>query len=230
MSDNNYDLDENENSESMPENTTIDVKPSLGDRLSNFFSKLTQKRLGPGDNKIQYTNKSFSSWERSQAISDFFSTVGETAQRVFSPLTGAISNIANRIKESAENKKYNDPSKSGINVSTIETQNQKPIDVIMPRTASNHLQDTVVNAKDQTTPIVEPKGIIDNAKSAKDISLEAESNGLTIEEIKIDETRVTKDKQEEVVQPAPLANQISTGKINVGQPNKDEKTTDDFEK
>ena len=227
MSDNKYDLDKDGMSESVYE-----VKPSLGDRISSFFNRFTQKKIGPGESKIQYTNKSFSSWERSAAISDFFSSVGETAQKLFSPVTNTISSLANKIKESAEQKRYNSQSKDGISVYTIEG---KPMNnpVIMPSTGEvlRPTDDTVIMAGTQVEPV---QGIIDNAKTAEQVRAEAEASGIKLEEMEVDEEAVdksatTKDAPEEVVQPAPQPSSMTAGEINVGQP-EHTKDEEDFEK
>lgn len=160
-------------------------------------------------------------WNLRESFRDFTDAVSMSGfaqglKRAFNSVKSSVSNFTNRMKESAENKRNNDPSKMGLNVSTIEVQNDQPKAVIMPKAPN-----TIIMAQAQ----VKADSLVDHAKSAEDVALEAEAQGIRLEEIDIDENTVNKDAQsKEVVQPA-----ISAGEISVGQPAKD-KEVDDFEK
>lgn len=246
MSDNINGLDEQENLESMSENTTFETKPTLGEKISNFFNKFTQKRLGPGNNRIQYTNKSFDSWERSAAISDFFSTVGEKAQKVFAPVTNAITGLANKIKESAEAKKYNDPTKDGISVSTIETRSNQPTNVIMP-SAPGKIPNTIVMAQatvqsltnddvSDATASASPRPATAKSNDAPETIIgkvnPAPANSLVVEDIEVDEVDLVRDEEpiQDAPEPTPQPNSVSIGTIGVEQTTSDKNKDDDFEK
>lgn len=215
---------EEQNSNSTPSNLPIAVK-------ENKFKNLIEDLKDP-----------MFSWRLREGFKDFtdsvsMSAVGQAFRRVVVSVTGAVSNFTNKIKENAEAKKYNDPNRNGISVSTIETQEVKN-SIIMPQAAQKTPKDapsTIIMAQTQT----QSRGIIDNAKSAKDVELEASENGIKLEEMDVDEAAVTKEAkendkstqvQETVINTPPP--QIESGEINFGQPvtTKEERTDDSFEK
>lgn len=216
-------LNQEQNSNSTPSNLPIAVK-------ENKFKNLIEDIKDP-----------MFSWRLREGFRDFtdsvsMSAVGQAFRRVVVSVTGAVSNFANKIKENAEAKKYNEQSKNGISVSTIETQEIRN-SIIMPQAAQKTAKDapsTIILAQTQS------KGtIIDNAKSAKDVELEAAENGIKLEDMEVDESAVVEDSrendkstqaQEPVVNTPPP--QIEAGEINFGQPvqSKETKATDDLEK
>lgn len=158
-------------------------------------------------------------WNLSESFKDFtdavsMSAVAQAFKSAFNSATNAISNFTNRIKESIENKKNNDPSKMGINVSTIEVQNEQPKSVIMPKAPN-----TIIMAQAQ----VKSDSLVDHAKSAKDVELEAAESGIKLETLDssatIEEETMKKDEMQE--------NTISAGEIVTNQPAKEEKEGED---
>lgn len=155
-------------------------------------------------------------WNLSQSFKDFtdavsMSAVAQAFKSAFNSATNAISNFTNRIKESIENKRNNDPSKMGINVSTIEVQN-KPISDIITPTTKGQVQEKSAS-------------IIDNAKSAEDIRLEATEkaaeNGVKLDTL--DSSAIIEEKKKDEIQ----ENTISAGEIVTNQPAKEEKEGED---
>ncbi len=224
-------MDENNNKENLdqeqnstPSNLPMPVK-------ENKFKSLIEDLKDP-----------MFSWRLREGFKDFtdsvsMSAVGQAFRKVVLSVTGAVSNFTNKIKENAEAKKYNDPNKTGISISTIETQEIKN-SIIMPQAAQKTPKDapsTIIMAQTQTQS---RGGIIDNAKSAKDVELEAAENGLKLEDMDVDETAVLEESQEKdkstQVQETVINNpppQIESGEINFGQPIQEKETkTDDLEK
>lgn len=201
-------LDQEQNS--TPSNLPIEVKEN---KLKTFINDLSDPMI---------------SWRIREGFRDFtdsvsMSAVGQAFKRIVNSVSNAVSNFTNRIKESAENKRNNDPSKTGISVSTIETQAASKTEVIMPK------------APQVTVKVAQAKGIIDNAKTAEDVRAEVTENGLKLEELDID-----KDAIEEIKESAKTTDltqsitqhQIDAGEINFGQPvaTKESKETDEFVK
>lgn len=203
-------LNQEQDFNSTPSNLPIEVKEN---KLKTFINDLSDPMI---------------SWRIREGFRDFtdsvsMSAVGQAFKRMMNSISSTVSNFTNRIKESAENRRNNDPNKTGINVSTIETQAPTKSEVIMPK------------APQIVTKAAQAKGIIDNAKTAEDVRAEASENGLKLEELDID-----KDAIEEIKESTKTTDltqyttqhQIDAGEINVGQPVKtsDTKDLDDFEK
>lgn len=203
-------LNQEQDFNSTPSNLPIEVKEN---KLKTFINDLSDPMI---------------SWRIRESFRDFtdsvsMSAVGQAFKRMMNSISSTVSNFTNRIKESAENRRNNDPSKTGINVSTIETQAASKTEVIMPK------------APQIVAKAAQAKGIIDNAKTAEDVRAEAAENGLKLEELDID-----KDAIEEIKESTKTTDltqyttqhQIDAGEINVGQPVKtsDTKDLDDFEK
>lgn len=169
------------------------------------------------------------SWRLRDGFRDFtdavsMSAVGQAFRRVVTSVTGAFSNFTNKIKEAAENKRNNDPSKSGISVSTIETQEPSKSEVIMPQAAQKTAKEAPSSITIAGIQTPSKGGIIDNAKTAKDVELETAENGLKLEDMDVDETAIVEEKEndkstqvQEPVANAPLS-QIEAGEIAFGQP------------
>lgn len=219
----------------------MDEKDSLNQEEQNSSSTPSNLPIAVKENKfknlIEDIKDPMFSWRLREGFRDFtdavsMSAVGQAFRRVVVSVTGAVSNFANKIKENAEAKKYNEQSKSGISVSTIETQEVRN-SIIMPQAAQKTAKDapsTIILAQTQS------KGtIIDNAKSAKDVELEAAENGIKLEDMEVDESAVVEetkrnDAHTQVENTPPP--QIEAGEINFGQPvtTKEDRTDDGFEK
>lgn len=217
-------LNQQQDSNSTPSNLPIPVK-------ENKFKNLIEDLKDP-----------MFSWRLRESFRDFtdsvsMSAVGQAFRRVAASVTGAVSNFTNKIKEAAENKRNNDPSKSGISVSTIEPQEIKN-SIIMPQAPQKEAQgtpSTIIIAQAQT----QSRGtIIDNAKSAKDVELEAAENGIKLEDMEVDESAISHEAHEkdtaqvEDINRTNIPPVIDAGEINFGQPAqaKESKTSDDLEK
>lgn len=207
MSDENNELNQEQQSDTTPSNLPIAVK-------ENKFKNLIEDLKDP-----------MFSWRLREGFKDFtdsvsMSAVGQAFRRVVISVTGAVSSFTNKIKENAEAKKYNDPNRNGISVSTIETQEIKN-SIIMPQAAQKTPKDapsTIIMAQTQ----VRTSGIIDNAKSAKDVAIEAAENGIKLENMDVDKAAIeetkeadTPNKEQETVNTSP--SKIESGTINLGQ-------------
>lgn len=213
-------LNQEQDFNSTPSNLPIEVKEN---KLKTFIDDLSDPMI---------------SWRIREGFRDFtdsvsMSAVGQAFKRMMNSITSTVSNFANRIKESAENRRNNDPSKTGINVSTIETQAPTKSEVIMPQAAGKVAKEapsTIILAQSQT------KGdtLINNSKTAEDVRAEAAENGLKLEDIDVDKDAIIEKEEPQVsdVTQNPVQHQITSGEINIGQPVKtsDTKDLDDFEK
>ncbi len=218
------DLNQEQPSNSTPSNLPIAVK-------ENKFKNLIEDIKDP-----------MFSWRLREGFRDFtdavsMSAVGQTFKKIVNSVTSAVSNFTNRQKEAAENKRNNDPSKTGITVSTIETQANTKTEVIMPQAAQKTAKEapsTIIIAGTQTQS---RNGIINNSKSAKDVELEAAENGITLEDITVDESAISKESIEkdtstktEDINRINMTPTIESAEINIGQPVKETKTSDELEK
>lgn len=219
------DLKQEQSSNSTPSNLPIAVK-------ENKFKNLIEDIKDP-----------MFSWRLREGFRDFtdavsMSAVGQAFRRVVTSVTGAVSNFTNKIKEASENRKNNDPSKNGISISTIETQAPTKSEVIMPQAAQKTAKEAPSSITIAGVQAPSRSGIIDNAKSAKDVELEAAENGLKLEDMEVDETAIAEekgnDKSTQLQEPAANApiSQIEAGEIAFGQPvqTKGSKSADDLEK
>lgn len=198
----NDNLEQEQDSKSASSNLPIPVK-------ENKFKSLIEDLKDP-----------MLAWRLREEFRDFtdavsMSAVSQAFKRAFNSATNAISNFTNRIKESAENKRNNDPSKMGLNVSTIDVQNEQPKSVIMPKAPN-----TIIMAQAQ----VKTDSLVDHAKSAKDVELEATESGIKLESLDIDESAITQDTKKKDEMPE---NTISAGEIITNQPAKEEKEGED---
>lgn len=203
-------LNQEQDFNSTPSNLPIEVKEN---KLKTFINDLSDPMI---------------SWRIREGFRDFtdsvsMSAVGQAFKRMMNSISSTVSNFTNRIKESAENRRNNDPSKTGISVSTIETQAASKTEVIMPK------------APQMTSKSAPSKGLIDNAKTAEDIRTEAAENGLKLEDLDIDKEAIEEIKEStkttDLTQ-STTQHQIDAGEINFGQPvaTKESKETDDFVK
>ena len=218
-------LNQEQDSNSTPSNLPVEVKEN---KLKNFVEDLKDPMF---------------SWRLRESFRDFtdsisMSAVGQAFRRVINSVTGAVSNFTNKMKESAENRRNNNPSKSGISVSTIETQAPSKSEVIMPQAAQKTAKEAPSNITIIGTPAPSRGGIINNAKSAKDIDLEVAENGIKLEDMEVDESVISQEAHEkdstqvEDINKNTISPVIDSSEINFGQPVKDKetKTTDDIEK
>lgn len=195
----NDNLEQEEDSKSTSSNLPIEVK-------ENKFKSLIEDLKDP-----------MLSWRLKEGLRDFadavsMSAVSQAFKRAFNSATNAISNFTNRMKESAENKRNNDPTKMGLNVSTIDVQNEQPKSVIMPKAPN-----TIIMAQAQ----VKADSLVDHAKSAEDVELEAAENGIKLETLDSSATIEETKKNEE------MQTSIESGEININQPAKEEKEGED---
>lgn len=195
----NDNLEQEEESKSASSNLPIEVK-------ENKFKSLIEDLKDP-----------MLSWRLKEGLRDFadavsMSAVSQAFKRAFNSATNAISNFTNRIKESAENKRNNDPTKMGINVSTIDVQNEQPKSVIMPKAPN-----TIIMAQAQ----VKADSLVDHAKSAEDVELEASENGIKLETLDSSATIEETQKKED------MQTSMEGGEININQPAKEEKEGED---
>ena len=214
-------LEQEQNSNSTPSNLPIAVK-------ENKFKTLIEDIKDP-----------MFSWRLREGFRDFtdavsMSAVGQAFKRMVNSVSSTVSNFANRRKEIAENKRNNDPSKTGISVSTIEPSEIKN-SIIMPQAAQK-------TAKEAPSSIIiagadtQNKGtIINNSKSAKDVELEAAENGLKLEDIDVDEASISQDAEKTVaavedVNKTTATPTIESGEINFGQPVQEKESKDGLEK
>lgn len=195
----NDNLEQEEDSKSTSSNLPIEVK-------ENKFKSLIEDLKDP-----------MLSWRLKEGLRDFadavsMSAVSQAFKRAFNSATNAISNFTNRMKESAENKRNNDPTKMGLNVSTIDVQNEQPKSVIMPKAPN-----TIIMAQAQ----VKADSLVDHAKSAEDVEFEAAENGIKLETLDSSAT-IEETKKKEDIQVS-----IESGEININQPAKEEKEGED---
>lgn len=195
------DLNQEQDSSSASSNLPIEVK-------ENKFKSLVEDLKDP-----------MFFWNLHEGFKDFTDAVSMSGfaqglKRAFNSVKNSVSNFTNKMKESAENKRNNDPSTMGLNVSTIEVQNKQPESVIIP-TVTN----TIVMAEAE----VKSDSLVDHAKSAKDVELEATEEGIKLESLDIDEAAIAQDTKKK----DDMQTTISAGEIVTNQPAKEEKEGED---
>lgn len=219
---------------------SLNQENSFDSNASNLPIKFKENKL---KSLVEDLTDPMLSWRLKESFRDFTDSIsmsgfGRTIKSAFNSVTGAISNFTNKIKENAEIKKYNDPSKTGINETTIETQESSlKNSIIMPQAPQQTAKkdpSTIIIAQAQTQPL-QSKGIINNAKTAEDINLETTENSLKLEEMEIDKDAISKESAENVNEDQKetanktVTSQIEIADINLGDQNKEDKQND-FEK
>ena len=202
MSENNIEDNKQDNSTFIPEDTNYEVKESLLDKIKGI---LTRPRLGPANN-VRTTNMGFTSWSMRSIFRRAMETVSNSVSNLMSKKEPEVRNqFATTIigkDENTQNKEQTQDKSAGQVANRI-------IPPIKPR-------DTVRVAG------VQPKGIIDNAKTARDVADEKE--GLDVEEITMEEIEIKpKEKEKASTQ---VNRGIEVGDININDSHgKDSKET-----
>lgn len=166
MSENDIDEKNNmqDNSAFIPEDTNYEVKESLLDKIKGF---LTRPRLGPANN-VRTTNMGFTSW---------------SMRSIFRRAMETVSNLISKREPEVKNQFATTIIGKDENVQSIEHSQEKSAEQVVNR--------IIPPIKPRITAKVvaaQPKGIIDNAKTAKDVATEKEEldlEDITMEEIEI---------------------------------------------
>lgn len=202
MSENNIEDNKQDNSTFIPEDTHYEVKESLLDKIKGI---LTRPRLGPANN-VRTTNMGFTSWSMRSIFRRAMETVSNSVSNLMSKKEPEV---RNQFATTIIGKDENTQNKEQTQDKSAEQVANRIIPPIKPR-------DTVRVAGFQ------PKGIIDNAKTARDVADEKE--GLDVEEITMEEIEIKpKEKEKASTQ---VNRGIEVGDININDSHgKDSKET-----
>ena len=202
MSVNNIEDNKQDNSTFIPEDTNYEVKESLLDKIKGI---LTRPRLGPANN-VRTTNMGFTSWSMRSIFRRAMETVSNSVSNLMSKKEPEV---RNQFATTIIGKDENTQNKEQTQDKSAEQVANRIIPPIKPR-------DTVRVAGFQ------PKGIIDNAKTARDVADEKE--GLDVEEITMEEIEIKpKEKEKASTQ---VNRGIEVGDININDSHgKDSKET-----
>ncbi len=202
MSENNIEDNKQDNSTFIPEDTNYEVKESLLDKIKGI---LTRPRLGPANN-VRTTNMGFTSWSMRSIFRRAMETVSNSVSNLMSKKEPEV---RNQFATTIIGKDENTQNKEQTQDKSAEQVANRIIPPIKPR-------DTVRVAGFQ------PKGIIDNAKTARDVADEKE--GLDVEEITMEEIEIKpKEKEKASTQ---VNRGIEVGDININDSHgKDSKET-----
>ena len=202
MSENNIEDNKQDNSTFIPEATNYEVKESLLDKIKGI---LTRPRLGPANN-VRTTNMGFTSWSMRSIFRRAMETVSNSVSNLMSKKEPEV---RNQFATTIIGKDENTQNKEQTQDKSAEQVANRIIPPIKPR-------DTVRVAGFQ------PKGIIDNAKTARDVADEKE--GLDVEEITMEEIEIKpKEKEKASTQ---VNRGIEVGDININDSHgKDSKET-----
>lgn len=206
MSENNIEDNKQDNSTFIPEDTNYEVKESLLDKIKGI---LTRPRLGPANN-VRTTNMGFTSWSMRSIFRRAMETVSNSVSNLISKKEPEV---RNQFATTIIGKEENTQNKEQTQDKSAEQVTQRIIPPIKPR-------DTVRVAR------VQPKGIIDNAKTAKDVAAEKEELG--VEEITMEEIEIKPKEKEKA--PAQVNRGIEVGDININdsqEKDSKEKRSDD---
>jgi hypothetical protein len=200
MSNNNIEFDENnENLENnsafeQDDNSTTYVKESFFDRVKEM---LTRKRIGPANN-VQTTNMGFTSW-----------SIRATFRKALESVSNGISNIMKSKEPEVTN---------GFATTVIGRDDQtQSKEVLQEKTADPTVTRIIppIKVANKTVAQVQPKGIINNSKTAKDVAEEKEEisgTSLKLEEMEVDNEELTQNKEARQTPPSPT---IEVADLNV---------------